>query len=272
MSNVESKTDSVSVTRNSEIRRKLAGTIDSITQKLHEAFPDAIANDITLLGVIGTGVGAGIASMRDGDHSQKDDVLTGLSTVINIASQGTDAFDGSMARLISKETHQPMNPNGQLYDVASDRLGELLLSLGRVISAEKRHDSLGSFAALATAVTSPLPSTARAYAESKGTAVPETGKGVLGLVGTRVGRAFLGILATEFPEIKGVPVQVIADTLITTANIITTTQRLKAHHADAAPLPMEIQTDAKKRLKLLGTISVVSAVAAGVTYTLTRKK
>jgi phosphatidylglycerophosphate synthase len=270
--NVECNTGSVSVTRNSEIRGKLAGTIDSITRKFHELFPDVTANDITLLGAIGTGIGAGIAAMRNGDHSPKDTTLTALSLTTITTSQLSDAFDGSMARLISKEKNQPLNPNGQLFDAASDRLGELLLSLGRVISAEKRNDTLGSYAAIATAVTSSLPSTARAYAESKGTAVPETGKGVLGIVGTRVGRAFLGILATEFPEIKRVPVQVIADMLTTTASIITTAQRLKAHHNGTKPLTLEIQSDAKKRLKLLGAISVVSAVAAGVTYISLRKK
>jgi len=270
--NKETMPDSISATRNSEIREMIAGPIDGITRKLHEALPDLTANDITVLGVIGTGIGGAIAAMRHGDHSTGDKALTALSLITIIASQLGDALDGSLARLIRDENHGNVNPNGQLFDAGSDRIGELLLSITRAISANERHDSLGTVAALAAAVTSPWPSTARARAESKGIAVPETGKGAMGIIGTRVGRAFFGILATEFPEIKSIPVQVIADALTTTASIITTAQRLKTTKNDNPTLPIETQNEAKKRLKLLGAISAVSVLTAGVTYALLRKK
>jgi hypothetical protein len=257
--------ESVTETRNSPIRKVTAETINIITRKLHESLPGLTANDITILGVAGTAIGSAIAAFRRGDHSPRDNALTAVSITTTIASQLGDAFDGPMARLRIREGGAP-DPNGQFIDVASDRAGELLSALSRSISAEKRHDTLGKIAALTVAVTSPWPSTARAMAEAKGVAVPENGKGIIGLAGTRLGRAFLGILALEFPEIHGVPIQVIADALSAAANSITTAHRLKEIKMTPATLSQEIQNDAKKRLKLLVVIGAISATAAVATY------
>ncbi len=263
--------ESVTETRNSPIRKVTAETINTITRKLHESLPGLTANDITILGVAGTAIGSTIAAIRRGDHSARDNRLTAVSLATTVASQLGDAFDGPMARLRIRKGGTP-DPNGPFIDVASDRTGELLSALSRSISAEKRHDTIGTIAALAAATTSPWPSTARALAETKGVAVPENGKGIIGLAGTRLGRAFLAILGMEFPEIHGVPVQVIADVLSATANAITTAQRLKAIKSTPATLSPEIQNDAKKRLKLLVVIGAVSATAAVATYGLFRTK
>jgi phosphatidylglycerophosphate synthase len=270
--NVEARPESVSLTRNSPLREMTEGPIGVITEKLHKAFPDLTANDITIFGLIGTGIGATSATLRRGDGSVRDKTLTYSSFVTLLGSQLCDVFDGPMARLRNAEDPKNANPHGEYVDVTSDRLGELFLALSRAISADKRKSSLGTIAALTTAVTSPFPSIARAYKESSEIEVPEGGRGVMGLFGTRFGRAILGIFATVYPEIKGVPVQVIADGLSTAANIITAEQRLHIKKNDTEKFPSETQHAAKKRLKLLGVIGVGSAIAAGATYLLLRKK
>lgn len=272
MPNVESQS-SISETRNSAIRERIAGPIDRIAGALHGKFPDLTANELTLMGTIGVAIGSAIAAGRNPDDHKEYSKHTAISLGITIASVATDALDGALARKIAAEDPQKTNHNGHIVDAISDRAQELILSLSRAISAGKRRDPLGEFAALSAGVTSPLPSIIRAFSEKKGNAVPESGKGIIGLAGTRVGRAFLGIVATEFPEIKKVPVQFIADALVTGANVITAAQRLKASQKQEDHVLSEGErTDAKKRFKALLTFAGMSAGATALFYYLNHRK
>lgn len=247
----------ISATRNSRIRERTSHITTGFAGVVDRTIPGLSPTHLNILGVAMVAAGSALAIRRRGF----------LSTVLIVAGSCLDAVDGPLARTKAKKDPKSVDfKRGQIYDAIGDRAQEVSGAICRGISAHKRGDKLGELFAFITAVTSTLPSITRAYAETLGKAVPESGKGVLGLIGTRVGRAAGGILATTFPEIKGVRTQAQIDALMSLSNIKTTIDRLGAAKNAEITLPSEIREDAKNRLKALGAFGALAIGASLFTY------
>lgn len=246
-----------SETRNSGLRRLADPTVRIATNALHKALPDLKPTQITVAGAVGTVIGSALAV--EGHKKSAFLVLAGSALL--------DAFDGALARKIDAESPGSVNfERGAILDPLSDRTQELTNALARAVSANRRRSGIGKTLALASAVSNSLPSTAKAFAESRGVTVPESGKGLKGFAGTRVGRAVLGTIFTVFPEVKGVPAQAIADTIVTGANVTTTIERLNAAFTGKATLPEKDRAAAEARFKALTVFSAIAVSASAVTY------
>jgi len=119
---------SISETRNSVLRERAADTIGRVVDCLHATLPNLTADDLTILGAIGVGIGSAIAASRNPDDLQEYSRRTTLSLGITTASVATDALDGALARKIAAENPGKINPNGHILDAGSDRIQELMLS------------------------------------------------------------------------------------------------------------------------------------------------
>ncbi|OGD87242.1 hypothetical protein A3H83_00010 [Candidatus Roizmanbacteria bacterium RIFCSPLOWO2_02_FULL_39_8] len=247
-----------SETRNSKLRELTASPIQLITQRLHEAFPSLEPNHITAAGIVGTAIGSLIAL----DGNQK-----AASLPVLCISAGLDAFDGALARRIEAESPGSVDfKKGAVYDSISDRTQELVMALSRAVSANKKGSTLGKALALLNAVSNSLPSTAKAFAETKGVVVPENGRGPKGVIGTRVGRAVLGIASTVFPEVKSVPTQIIADAIVTSANIATAIERADLARKETGTLAESDRADARVRFKALALFTAIAVGTSAITY------
>lgn len=257
-----------SETRNSRLREKVVTPVQTITKAIHKKVPGLTPTHLNILGAAEVGIGAIIAASRDPYKKGGEKLKTPVSSILIIKGSLLDAFDGSLARLKASEDPNSVNfKKGGIYDVLSDRFQELVLALSRAGSAVKRKSKIGTMTALAAAVTNSWPSITRAFSESKGKPVPESGKGIVGLIGTRPGKAVLGGIATEFTNPKGLPVQPVIDTAITVSNIITAIHRLQtAFGQSEATLSPATRGEAKTRLKILGAVGVIAAGASLFTY------
>lgn len=257
MSKLEKEAQGISETRSSTIRRKTAHITQGLAEVIDKTVPNLSPTHLNILGALLV-VGGAVAAVKGKRR---------LAFTLSSIGSGLDAVDGPLARTKAQKDPNSVNfGKGQIYDALSDRIQEGSGALGRGISAHHRRDKVGELAAFATAITSTLPSIARAAAEVLGKPVPESGKGILGLVGTRVGRAISGIIATTFPEAKGVPLQPAIDTLMSVSNIKTTIDRLKAARKNETTLPLETRAEAKDRLKVLGVFGVLATGASLFTY------
>ena len=265
---------SVSATRNSELRMQTAGMVQNVVDRLHRNLPDLSPTHLNILGALGVGIGSILSTQRNGKNLLHDKVLSTTSLSLIGASESLDALDGTLARTIARESPGRINfRRGQLYDTLSDRSQELFMALAHAVYAQKRGDQSGTIMALLNAATNTFPSTARAYAESHGKAVPETERGILGIAGTRAGRAILGVAATIFPEIHGIPNQVILDTLVTSINIANAFDRLRsAKRQTHPPLSQTTRDEATERFKTLALFAGLSLGATLLTYLKLRKK
>lgn len=268
---VEVVHSSVSGTRNSVLREKTAGTIKAATNIVHKVLPWLSPTHLNFLGGFGVVLGSVIAASRDPKEPGGEKEKTTLAAALIASGSGADAFDGALARIMAAEDPSSVDfERGQIYDALSDRAQESALALSRARSANKTGGMLGRVAELAaflTAITSSLPSVSRAVAESLGKAVPESGRGLFGLIGTRPGRAVIGGAATLYPKPKGLPVHLGADILMTTSNVVTTVDRFRtALSKEEGRLPEEIRGDAKTRLKVLAAFTAVSAACSLFTY------
>lgn len=253
---------SVSETRNSRLRELSAGLIETVTGRIHQTFPYLTPDHITLFGSVGTAVGSALAM---GGNQALTLATLGLANL-------SDAFDGALARTIERELPGSIDfKSGAIKDALSDRFQELFMAISRAVTAHRRVDKIGSLVALSAALTNSLPSTARAFAESRGIAVPESGRGAMGILGTRVGRGSLGVAATAFPEIKGVPVQIVADILVTIANLAAAIDRAKRINGASPALSRETQADAQTRLKALMVFTGLALGATAITYLILKK-
>lgn len=260
------------VTRNSRLRETTADLVQKVTEKLHHRFPELSPTHLNLMGVAGVSLGAWLAERRN----RKKETLSSLPPLIVLSvSSLLDAFDGSLARLIAREDPRKVDFfKGQLFDAGSDRLQELTMALSRIVSANKRGDKIGETAAILAVVTNPLPSVARSLSESSGRVVPEAGKGPLGFLGTRVGRAVVGIASTVFPEVSKMPLQTSLDALTGVANVVTTIDRVHQgiksdSFGDLAP---EKRKEATARAKTLLVLTGVTFGATLFTYRRLRQK
>lgn len=251
-------------TRNSKIRELTAGSIHSVARKLHQLAPGLHPDYLTGLGTTGVFLGSFLATR---DHRK---VVTGVLAFSSLM----DAFDGALAREIAEESPEKVNPaRGQIVDACSDRIQETAMAFSRAAQACQRGDRVGEGLAYLVALTNPLSSLARASAEVSGKVVPEAGKGVLGLLGTRIGRTVPAIAATVAPEVSGVPVQLVLDGLTAVANVVTTIDRLKiSKESGGGSLPVEEQEQARLRNKALKIITGVIAGATLITYASLRRE
>lgn len=262
-----SPTHVVSETRNSPLRDKSADAIQFAVDRLHEAIPGLTPTHLNVLGVVGVTAASALLTLRRKDAFLRDKVLTAGSLALAVGATFLDAFDGTLARTLEAETPGSMNfETGQILDVWADQAGEKVMAFSRAAQAHKKRNRLGVALALIESVATSLPSLTRAFAE-KNHAVPETGKGLFGLAGTRVGRAVLEIASTVVPEIHGVPVQELSDAIIIISSIITAADRLKIGLSkDPATLPPEIRKQAETRFRALAIFTGLSLGATIAAY------
>ncbi|MBI2337780.1 hypothetical protein HYU95_01220 [Candidatus Daviesbacteria bacterium] len=262
------KIGGVSETRNSWIRKQTNGVILGATRFVHEHIPGFSPTHLNILGAVEGAAGALVAATRDPYKQGGEKGKTAIAAILTTDGALKDAFDGSLARMIATEDPTKVNfKKGQLYDAASDRTQELSMALSRAWSAHKRGDRFAELAALATAIISPWSSVSRAFAEYRRKRVPESGRGLFGLAGTRVGSAAIGELAMLYPEPKDIRMQAIADSLMVASKIITTADRLRTAFAKGdAVLSEETREDAKTRLMVMGGFAAISLAGSLFTY------
>lgn len=259
---------SLSITRNSHLRENTMDIIQTVVNRLHAALPVLTPTHLNMIGALGVSSASALLSMRNGDASFRDMALTALSIPQILGSTLMDVLDGTLARTLEAENPGRINFDlGQLFDVLADQTGEKAMAFSRAVSAHKRQDRWGEIMALIEAVATSLPSLTRAYAETKGHAVPETGRGLVGITGTRVGRVVLEIASTVFPEVHKVPLQLLADGIITVSSIITAADRLKIGLSmDPATLSPDVRKQAETRFKALALFTGLSLGATIAAY------
>lgn len=241
--------ESTSERRNSPLRKIQNATTGPIVNFLYSL--GVSADNVTDLGEFGTMIGSAIAASRDPQNPKSYKEKSIISGVILLVAQASDAIDGPLARKEGK-----VGPAGEIKDALADRTGELAMAKARITSAQKRNDTIGAFAATVNGLTNTLSSLAKAYAESKGVIVTESGQGILGVLGTRVPRSILAIIATAFPRIKGFPFQTAVDLAVAGSNLITARNRMKLANKKKATLPQEVRDDALQRLITLGIFQI----------------
>lgn len=259
--------------RNSQLREYAQQPLSAVAKLLHTHLPWLTPNEVTILGT--ASLGAFTLYVSSLEKQNKIDFTTGIRLIGTYAAlSATDALDGSLARY--KKSQGDMNHDsstGQLVDSLSDRVQEAFLAWLAMYRAAEQGDKLWFFTSTLTALTNPLSSLVRAWAESKGIAVPESGTSAFEFFGTRAGRAAAGA-ATMMPttEIVGIKPQTVISGLTAAATTKTTLSRLNTirtaepeHHV----LDDATQADAKKRVRLLGGLAVVTASITGMlTYKL----
>jgi phosphatidylglycerophosphate synthase len=271
--------------RNLRIRELAAPLVDTSVAWLHEQFPWLTPNEVTVLGTLGTAVGAYLAQK---DHETSPERFSWRGFIVLVGSACGDFLDGALARLIKKEasevvysepgvtvtiapiTSDPEQPEkevnaGAVIDAVGDRLGELVMALSRANSAHDRGDLVGEILAYLVAITNAFPSFLRAQVETQGRIVPEGGRDALGFVGTRVGRFLTSTVATVLPKVGPIPVQPILDATTSLANLKTTRDRL--HILTQTPasevLPLSPAEKATARIRGKALLAVVALAFAG---------
>lgn len=265
---------SISLTRNSTIRRLTEAPIGGLVNRLHKAVPSLTPNHINLFALLSVIGGAAIAASRNPKNPTANKIKTKVAIGLMTAGSLMDAFDGPLARL--KDSENPGSVNfsvGQINDILSDRGQEVIAAFSRSYSAHRREDVFGTLAGLGAGITASWASSARAWSEFFRRPVPEGGKGILGLIGTRKGRVVEGITATAFPKVKGIPIQAILDGATTVGNISTALDRLRIANSQETPvLDFKVQKDARNRLIALGTFSLAALTGALLTYLIMNRK
>lgn len=250
--------DQSSNTRNSSIREMTARPRRAIAEFLDDHTP-LTADHISITGTLGAIGGSALAVTRQ-EEIKKDWKQGLVPLAITLAAEGLDGIDGVLSRLQAERyPHQVDTTKGMLIDVVNDRASELSMSLLRGIAAHKRGDSFGEVMAFTAAATNSLPSLIRANAEALGYPVSEAGDGPLGILGTRVGRAATGAVATVFPR-----TQPALDGLTTLANITTTvtrTRNIVENKDKTTILSDKDQEDGKIRAKALTAAAGVALAA-----------
>lgn len=266
--------ESVSLTRNSKLRRKTAGARRRVAEFIHEHIPGLDANGLSLIGTGGVLFGATIATAMQEDI-RKDPKKAALPLGIITFFSLLDAVDGPLARLLAEKYPDMADTSkGQLFDVLNDRGQELIMALLRAYAAYKRGDRLGMAAALATGATNPLPSEARAVAESLGFRVAEIRKDPLEVLGNRMGRGVVSTVSTAIPEVGPVPIQPLLDIATTISNVVSATSRVQTifdKRNEPPELSAQIRKEGAGRAKVLAGVAAAAAGASIVAYSRFRK-
>lgn len=256
----------ISATRNSSLRQETTQITAGLAEVIDNTIPGLTPTHLNIIGGLLIMAGSTIATGIDWKNPNKVRVIL-AATFLTIGS----AFDGIDGPLARKKALK--NPNsvdfkkGQIYDALGDRVQEVVEAISRGINAHQRRSRFGEIAAFSAAVTSTFPSIARAYAEVLGKPVPETGRGLFGLLGARVGRAISGIITTTIPQANGLALQPTIDSLITIANVKNAFDRLEvAGQKSVKLLPQETREEARTRLIALGIFGVIATGASLFTY------
>ncbi len=257
--------------RNSPLRELAIKPISLVVKFLAERFPWLTPNEVTLLGTAGLG-----ALCVYTTKLEKEGRLTGATALKVIAGylvlSATDALDGSLARY-KKEHGDTLHDSsvGQLVDSLSDRVQEAFGSWLAMYLAAQRGDKLWLVTATLTALTNPLSSLVRAWAEAKGMVVQESGSSPLEFLGTRAGRFATATtrMMPEFP-VGDTSVQGLVDGITAIATTKTTVARLQdvSHSFPDG----EIKENAKRRFKLLAGLALITGTTTLALLQLLRKK
>ena len=258
--------------RNSNLREIAKQPLNKIVELLDNAFPWLTPNEVTALGTAGIGVLIIYTSKLE--EEGKIDLKTSLKLLTAFAAlSGTDAIDGSLARYKAEHGDTSHDSNvGQLVDSMSDRVQEAFLSWLAMYRAAQQGDKLWLITATLTALTNPLSSIVRAWAESKGIAVPESGKNLFELLGTRLGRAATSTTRLLPPlEIGETSAQALIDGLTAAATTKITISRIQAVQEvqlSEEPLALDEETinNAKRRFNLLTGLSVITGITTSFLF------
>ncbi len=239
--------------------RDLANKITKpVTARLHERFPKLLPNHVTLLGLVGTSMSLFLNNyaLKKNSRSLRAAAATGY-----FLSSAADAIDGALAREIVQNGGQHDTVKGQLVDVGADRAAETMAALARISAGAEKKQPLAIVAAAISGISNYLPSYARAYAESVGKPVAESGQNPLSFLGTRAGRLITTVVSNSGLEIKGQPIQPAVDVLATTANLLATKERIKVicnNSKNELPSLSEEQiAAAKTRKDMLAKVAVL---------------
>src|SRR3989344_1388219 len=192
MSKIEKKEQGATVTRNSWFRR-FSHIPKTAARGVLKVNADIDPNLVTILG----GIIDEDASLEAAELNSDGKVHFRASLPIlgkYLTSKALDWFDGSLATV--KNEIKPGSHNtrfGGTLDASIDKLGNLGSGIARIVTAHKRGDKYGEFAATVATLTNPLSAYFRAEGETKGEEFPESGNGlkkkdILGFVGTQLGR------------------------------------------------------------------------------------
>lgn len=258
--------------RNSPLREVAARPIKQVVTFLAETFSWLTPNEVTLLGTSGFA-----ALCMYTANLEKEGKLTGTAALKVLAAyfalSATDALDGALARH-KKEQGETTHDStvGQLVDSLSDRVQEAFSSWLAMYLAAERGDKLWLVTATLTALTNPLSSLVRAWAEARGMVVQESGSSPLEFLGTRVGRFATGT-ARMVPEIpiSNTSVQGLVDGVTAVATVKTTASRLST--ISQSSQDGEMQENAKKRFALLAGLAAITGTTTLVLlHALLKKK
>lgn len=239
--------------QNSQLRKIVSNPISKIARMVIRV-PGLDANHVT---VVGTGIVLASAALDISNEAKQSPsgLRKGLAAFGFILGSSLDMLDGAVARE-QKRRGDKRNPSiGAIVDATADRVQETGLAAVRMIEAAQRKSTIGLWAATLAGVSNLIPSLVRAIAESQGKIVPESGKGAIGILGTRAGRVATAAVATFFPE-----TQVALDAVSSAANIVTTTQRARIvlDPSVSRSLSGEKSAEARKRLTALGIFAAVA--------------
>ncbi len=257
--------------RNSSIRKLVKEPIARTVEFIDTNFPWLTPNQITALGTTGI-LGLAIYTASLEKRGEIDGQTSAKLLASFLALSITDALDGSLARLKKSKGEEHNSEKGQLIDALSDRLQEAFLAWLSMYRANENGDKLAMTAALVNALTNPLSSFFRSWAEAEGVTVPEAGKGMFDIFGTRVGKAIAA--SVKFMPVKkigGVSIQAGVDMMVAAVTVKVAISRFTAviqarreaqevealallHQLEALPEVEDEAEEKRRELILLGKI------------------
>lgn len=241
--------------------REHSGRLAPVARWLHDS--GITANGITLSGWGLTVIGSVSAYLVNTGRVDFPKIIPALTSV---AGGGADLLDGLVARETPDRTDTE-KLNGKLLDTACDRLGAIVSALFRAKTAHYREDRVGEGLALLNAVVLNGPGLARALVEKSGREVTELD------LGSHPVRWGLGLVATHFPAVGGLPVQPALDALSSALSITTTASRLAAiAKGRGQPVSETTQKEAGTKLNVLAATTGLALLAGGAYLLLTDRK
>lgn len=243
-------------------REQMGKITGPIAQKLHVLCPDLSPNHVTVLGVLGSSLSLWLNQYAiEKDNKQ----LRVLAASGYLTASLFDALDGALAREIENNGGSHNREIGQLVDAGADRVAENIAALVRMLQAKNQQDAFGIVSAGLNGITNFLPSLLRAAAESHGKKVPETGRDLLELLGTRAGRLANVAVGNFLPEVRGISLAKWFDLLATVGNLKTSINRFNISQNNSIPITIsqESQQAALDRLKILKILTALGVVTIG---------
>lgn len=214
-------------------------------------------NTVTRAGYLLTIGGSSLKTLRDLSGKGRQSVELGMQ-IIGLAC---DFLDGKVAAVWKKRRPGMHDEHaGQILDARTDRERDCDTAYLRAIEAFLKGDKFGETAAYLAAVTSTLPSLARALVEwRKGLPVPEGGRG------TSIERVATSFIATNFTKIGGLRLQGWMDLYTSGANVYAFSRRLLYLGSSNEPtLSDEKREDARERFMVLAGFTGETVIRSAV--------